>query len=77
MGENKMEKVERKKLEEKRKECADKLMELYELLEDEKRISKRDLIIREFYKICGYIEAITDILNGKFKVGDDDGKKGK
>lgn len=72
-----MEKVDVKRLEDKRKECADKLMELYELLEDEKRISKRDLIIREFYKICGYIEAITDILNGKFKVGDDDGKKGK
>lgn len=72
-----MEKVDRKKLEDKRKECADKLMELYELLEDEKRISKRDLIIREFYKICGYIEAINDILNNEFKVGDDDGEKGK
>lgn len=72
-----MKKVERKKLEEKRKECADKLMELYELLEDETRISKRDLIIREFYKICGYIEAINDVLNDKFKVGDNDGKEAK
>ena len=72
-----MEKVERKKLEEKRKECADKLMELYELLEEETRMSKRDLIIREFYKICGYIEAINDVLNDKFKVGDDDGEKAK
>ena len=72
-----MKKVDRKKLEEKRKECADKLMKLYELLEEETRLTKRDLIIREFYKICGYIEAINDVLNDNYEVGDDDGKKGK
>ena len=69
--------MENKLIEEKRSECADKLLELYELLEDEKRDLKRDLIIKQFYKICGYIEALNDVLNDKFKVGDNDGKEGR